>query len=110
MPQEHRIKPRVLLLREGDTATFTCHSENEVTWKFKSRVLPADNYFKHNIEIDDPDVSEHTVKIRYVTKDYEGIYTCEGEEDENVYFIDSVRLSVSGKLLTVNQMNSLLLL
>ncbi len=90
----NKVSPKLLHVREGESATFRCHSRTEPLWI-------------HNEELLEPHVlieyvgNYLTLFIANVSCSDHGKYECLGEEPYRRYFSDQAWLIVNSKMFLV---------
>ena len=69
---KHKVDPRRQSVEVGESVTFICYSDGDVTWSFEGHDLPS-NARKSNY------YTKHALHIYNVQKDNFGVYKCRGE-------------------------------
>ncbi len=67
-----RINPKKVVVKSGESASFSCHSHTPVSWTFEGNKL-----WPSNVKFFD-----HILIITAVYKINEGFYLCQGETNQ----------------------------
>jgi len=89
---ERRLLPPIYKLKVGESALFTCQSDEDVTWLHKNNILTQDikgvkmkRRKGHSLLI-----------VRNIGSNYQGKYTCVGYE-WGIRFTETAKVEVLGK-------------
>ena len=71
---EDRISPKLLKVKEGDTAQFKCHSSTTPEWRHNGRIIPQNARVAGSI-----------LTLNHVEEENAGVYDCTGKAIDHTY-------------------------
>lgn len=86
-----RIIPSYRLAKLGESVEFTCFSDRKATWKFKDGLLP------NNVIALKCGIMENCLFIKNVNSKNAGTYSCYGQDNDLIEFVDWATLKINSK-------------
>ena len=89
---KNKVLPQYQNVDIGKTAEFRCYSDNNVKWLFNGADLPS-NAKTGSLRRK----STHWIKLENVVESNAGLYICDGEDHEKIYFESEGELILKSK-------------